>query len=253
MNKTKIEWLNGGYTWNPVTGCLHNCEYCYARKFAKRFGSGLSKDDGASLVCLEERQKIKGKYISLPYDFNPTFHKYRLDEPQKCKKPQNIFVCSMADLFGDWVPDKWIKAVFDACEKAPQHRYLFLTKNPNRYKDLHRKEILSDKFWFGITITKPLHLEMLPFIIGEYNFFLSYEPIEEPIRDFPINFKWLILGAETGNRKNKVIPKLEWLESIVKFCENRNIPIFMKDSLKGIWGKELIQQYPWEVENAKPN
>jgi len=236
MNPTKIEWCDR--TFNPVTGCLHNCEYCYARKFANRFGV-IGRAEPHDMVILP-----KGFG-----NFDPTFHKYRLDKAQKCKKPQNIFVCSMADLFGDWVPDEWIKAVFDACEKAPQHRYLFLTKNAYRYKDLHRKEILSDKFWFGITITKPLHLELLPFIIGEYNFFLSYEPIEEPIKDFPINFKWLILGAETGNRKNKVIPKLEWLESIVKFCENRNIPIFMKDSLKGIWGKELIQQYPWEVQN----
>lgn len=36
MNKTKIEWAT--YTWNPVTGCLHDCEYCYARRIANRFG-----------------------------------------------------------------------------------------------------------------------------------------------------------------------------------------------------------------------
>jgi len=29
MNKSKIEWCDS--TWNPVTGCLHGCEYCYAR------------------------------------------------------------------------------------------------------------------------------------------------------------------------------------------------------------------------------
>ena len=28
-DKTKIEWCDS--TWNPVTGCLHGCEYCYAR------------------------------------------------------------------------------------------------------------------------------------------------------------------------------------------------------------------------------
>lgn len=26
---TKIDWCDS--TWNPVTGCLHGCEYCYAR------------------------------------------------------------------------------------------------------------------------------------------------------------------------------------------------------------------------------
>lgn len=29
MNKTGIEWTD--FTWNPVTGCLHDCPYCYAR------------------------------------------------------------------------------------------------------------------------------------------------------------------------------------------------------------------------------
>lgn len=37
--KTKVDWCDS--TWNPVTGCLHGCEYCYARKIAKRFGSNL--------------------------------------------------------------------------------------------------------------------------------------------------------------------------------------------------------------------
>jgi protein gp37 len=27
MDKTKIEWSDS--TWNPVTGCFHECEYCY--------------------------------------------------------------------------------------------------------------------------------------------------------------------------------------------------------------------------------
>lgn len=40
--KTKIDWCDS--TWNPVTGCLHGCEYCYARGIANRFG--FLKDDG---------------------------------------------------------------------------------------------------------------------------------------------------------------------------------------------------------------
>ena len=39
MNKTKIETIKNpdgtqGYSWNPITGCLNGCEYCYARKLA---------------------------------------------------------------------------------------------------------------------------------------------------------------------------------------------------------------------------
>ena len=35
MDKTKIDWADA--SWNPVTGCLHGCAYCYARKIAERF------------------------------------------------------------------------------------------------------------------------------------------------------------------------------------------------------------------------
>lgn len=35
LHKTKIEWAT--HTWNPVTGCRHGCEYCYARRFIARF------------------------------------------------------------------------------------------------------------------------------------------------------------------------------------------------------------------------
>ena len=39
MNRSKIEYID--YTWNPITGCQHHCEYCYARKMAKRFAGNI--------------------------------------------------------------------------------------------------------------------------------------------------------------------------------------------------------------------
>lgn len=35
VNKSKIEWCD--HTWNPITGCRHNCSYCYARRMTARF------------------------------------------------------------------------------------------------------------------------------------------------------------------------------------------------------------------------
>ena len=151
MTKTKIEWCD--YTFNPVTGCLHNCEYCYAMKIAKRFGGvdeHISREIPQHMVYIfNNKPTLKGKAAPYPFGFIPTFHRYRLDEPQRVKKPQNVFVCSMADLFGDWVPDEWVQQVFEACEKAPWHRYLFLTKNPKRYIELFKKDILLKKIISG--------------------------------------------------------------------------------------------------------
>lgn len=132
MEKTKIDWCDS--TWNPVTGCLHGCKYCYARGISNRFSGGGEKWCEDKLIVLEEKvyAEESEKAEPYPYGFVPTFHKYRLDE-YAAKKKRNIFVCSMADLFGKWVPTDWKIEVLEACRKAPQHNYLFLTKDPIGY------------------------------------------------------------------------------------------------------------------------
>jgi protein gp37 len=270
MQKTKIEWAD--YTWNPVTGCLgHNgapCPYCYARRIARHYGGILTETRGGRVgnlsgmmseedkihdlkraeVKLKDNKEVSSPY---PYGFDPTFHRYRLDEPQRIKKPSTIFVCSMADLFGDFIPDSWIEQVFEACAQAPQHRYLFLTKNPKRYKPLMRQYKFSlppeGNMYFGMSLAHDKDVELL----NEYADcmdFVSIEPIQERICfDWrgKYDVKWVIIGAETGNRKNKVIPKREWIQNIVGTCRENNISVFMKNNLQSVWGDELIQELPW--------
>lgn len=61
--------------------------------------------------------------------------------------------------------------------------------------------------------------------------------------------KQVIIGAETGTRKNKVVPKKEWVDNIVKQCDANGIKVFMKESLREIMGKEFRQdQLPWEIK-----
>jgi protein gp37 len=303
MNKTKIEWCDS--TWNPVTGCLNECEYCYARKIAERFGrehKGLKNFDG--LVVLEQPFESYTKCMDVkadpyPYGFEPTFHKYRLEEPAKRTKGQNVFVCSMADLFGEWVPQEWINEVFEACDNAQHHNYLFLTKNAKGYERAIDNYACEDRgsedcnelfknFWFGVSITnqddiyKADKLQEVP----EGHRFLSIEPIQGPIK-FNINFnrcpicgsdgvyednpntaagqlkyycedcewegdedlkpsiEWIIIGVETGNRKNKIIIKKEWIDRFVEQCKKYNIPVFMKDSLISIVGEEnMLREFP---------
>lgn len=280
-SKTKIDWCDA--TWNPVTGCLHDCEYCYARRIAERFGGASETHNNE---CCHECQWMtegtgeihdldepiydfdEGRNTPYPFDFDPTFHRYKLDEPQHWKKPRNIFVCSMADLFGDWVPDEWIKAVFDACEKAPWHRYIFLTKNPSRLmlmaaaKDVeegikYRPEDMEkikghtplpkhDNWWFGSTLDNK---DARRFQRWGYNSFVSIEPLTE-FMDVGIGSfgsdEWVIIGAETGNRKDKVIPKREWVDNIVEAASITGMKVFMKDSLRDLMGDDFRQEFPWE-------
>lgn len=83
------------------------------------------------------------------------------------------------------------------------------------------------------------------------NKFVSIEPILEDLGliDSPvINYvDWVIIGAETGRRKDKVVPERQWIEDIVNECQTSDIPVFMKSSLTDIWGKSLIQEFPKDL------
>lgn len=260
MNDTKIEWAT--MTWNPVTGCNRGCSYCYARGIARRFGGHIGKrnisnpikdiplhDLRHSLLAVRKSGKIVTS--PFPFRFEPTFHRYRLDEPFQKKKPQNIFVCSMGDLFGPWVPDKWIKTVFDTCKQAPQHRYLFLTKYPARYVELAKKgELPTDtNFWYGTSYINNLD----PIFTSPDHFtFASVEPILHEIKvdgytGNLFNVDWIIMGAMTGPGREKHRPAREWIDAIAEKAESVYIPVFMKDSLIPIMGEENMKRdFPWE-------
>ena len=272
---TKIDWCDA--TWNPVTGCYHRCEYCYARRIAERFGCAtiaIYDEDGyvvdgfvtcADGTCHEMEHPYedcgKGRIAPYPYEFDPTFHRYKLDEPQHWKKPRTIFVCSMADLFGEWVPDEWIEQVFKACEAAPQHRYMFLTKNPARFKQLRKNGVtLPNDCWIGTSGTRDA--EQADQYTGRTGYlsenwdttaqwFVSVEPILERMSRGSIEnltaMNWVIVGAETGRRNERVIPEKKWIDEIAEECKRCGTPIFMKESLRGLMGADFRQEFPWEV------
>lgn len=220
---------------------------------AQRFGKELPDRSGYpvwhnGLHCLVN--KIDGN--PYPYIFEPTLHVHRLDEPRHKTKPQTIFVCSMADLFGDWVPDEWIEDVFDACKKAPQHRYLFLTKYPARYTRLAFAEELpkADNMWYGSTLDST-EANYFPGRNCD-NTFLSIEPLTERM-DMGIGsfgtVRWVIIGAETGNRKGKVVPEKEWVDKICEVADVTRAAVYMKDSLIPIVGEEnMRRELPWEEQ-----
>lgn len=257
---TKIDWCDS--TWNPITGCLHGCEYCYARKHAKRFGTHFTSFP-AKIHWQEKPMKLNGKIQPYPYDFEPTIHRYLLDKPQHWKKPRTIFVCSMADLFGEWVPLEWIREVFKACLVAGQHRYIFLTKNPRRLRELEKLGELPDlpNFWYGSTVeTYPdgpaencwnaLFIPDDDHGVCKAHTFVSIEPIMGDFDQQGItnNVDWVIVGAETGNRAGKIVPERRWIENLAKLCDIAGTPLFMKDSLRELMGSDFHQEFPWEVQ-----
>lgn len=151
------------------------------------------------------------------------------------------------------IPSEWTSVK----EKLPEPDskcliYLFLTKNPARYIDLSEKGLLPSKHWYGYTATCDddlwtfHHADDCPV----KNLFVSVEPIHDRlITPFSTHCPadWVIIGAETGNCKNKIIPKRSWITEIADHCEMMTIPVFMKESVKELMGSDFKQQFPWEV------
>lgn len=269
MNRSKIEWCD--HTWNPITGCLHNCEYCYARKMAARFSGDvrLNKMCLANYRTTDEDYKGQRLYIldapminetghSLvyPFGFEPTFHRYRLDIPSKLKMGNNIFVGAMADIFGEWVPDEWIREIFDVCMGNPIHNYLFLTKNPERYIQ-YGIPAEQENLWYGTTITCDSDSDRIVSLIIDAKTFVSIEPLHERISKENIEAicriaDWIIIGAETGRNKNKIIPGVDWIKDIVAEADIAKKPVFMKDSLIPVVGEENMRRdFPMQLQHSE--
>jgi len=216
-------------TWNPMTGCYHwktgVCsvgENCYAKQRAET--------------------RLRGRF-GYPEDepFRPTFHESRLKQPYKIKKPTTIFVCSMGDLFGEWVPAEWIEAVIKVARDNKRHTFIFLTKNPRRYSEFE----FPQNCLLGTTINVVKDLKRIKYLLKVPNRrFLSIEPLREDIHEQLTldGIDWVIIGAET-NRVGKTVfsPPAEWVEPIVKQAKALGIPVFIKDNVTTY---EKIQEFP---------
>jgi protein gp37 len=260
---TKIEFADS--SWNPVTGCYHCCEYCYASNYANKHIGFYHHILGRNCIGKEfvpvpiEYRVLKNSLdfktkngaiikASYPFGFEPTFHRYRLNIPKKWKEPKTILVASMGDLFGSWVPDSWKDEVFDACLNSPQHRYLFLTKDIHAYEDYDVP--IHDNFWYGQSWDGiNTGLNNYKELYG--HLFICIEPLLAEMKDLSILdwFSWVIIGAETGTRVGKVVPNERWIEEIAFYCKGKEIPVFMKESLLPIMGEErMLREFPWGIK-----
>jgi len=230
-----VSWAN--WTWNPVTGCEHGCKFCYAREIA-------NSDRMASVY---------------PFQFAPAFHDYRLSAPANTKRKDSedsrdgrVFVCSMADLFGKWVPDDWIKQVFSACQKSPEWEYLFLTKWPKRYSMIAS----LPKAWFGASVIKQgdvdrVTRDMTAFDVHDgITRWVSLEPMLEPIVFGDLSWcDLMVIGAQTSTRQPDGFvpafsPKFEWVADLVAQCRSQNVPYYLKPNLLSEPGMEIAQMEP---------
>lgn len=232
MNRTKIEYLT--HTLNLIVGCSGvGCavkEKCWARAMAKR-----------------QLHKCK-----ICYRFKPHYHRERLLQPLKRKKPSRIGLNFMGETFDKrilescpYVYDEMFKIV----EEASWHTFVILTKQPQNIPSM----IFPRNLWLGVSVNRKedlwriLELTKHPAAVHA----ISFEPLYENLGVLNLDdIEWVIIGAQT---RPEVLPEFHWITSIVSQAINRNIPIFIKDNVTlARWCNDL-KRLPNNIVAMKPN
>ena len=213
------------WSWNPVTGCKGDCEYCPVRATAEEL---------------------------LPEKFEPAIHPEGLAAPANTQIPtarlsepgiHNVIVCEMGDLFGPWVPQEWLDQVLDAVRANPRWTYIFRTKNPTRYIGID----WPANCWLGAVVSTQEEvkaaLEALVQIHPKPSVrFLACDPLLEFVTLGPHPpIDWLIIGAR---HKTADLPEFqpEWegLGALLgETLLDAKIPVYIKHDVQ-----IMIRSYP---------
>ena len=262
-----IEWtrikigLNGrgkslpGYTWNPTGGCLHGCTW--------------QMPDGSITECYAKT--VAERLATRAYNHGFEHHYWRpqaLDQPLKLKEPAGIFVGSMADLFGHWVPQEQIEQVLDVMQQAHWHTFQTLSKYAIRLPEFNP---YPRNVWVGVSLPaghlmKPeggaralkvylRHMEKVQASVR----YMSIEPLwfdVAPIfeawlaENDRLPFEWAFIGAATNGRR-VFQPEPMWTQALIDMLDAQEIPIFFKGNLDwSDWREEFPEPELVQFEAA---
>jgi protein gp37 len=204
----------------------------------------------------------------------------RLDEkallqPLHWRAPRKVFVASMTDLFGTWVPDAWLDRIYDVMNRCPQHTFIVLTKRPTRMRDYltgfferivatskanHAADLMAirDSFidakgfdiiarrmfghvWVGTTIESDRfawradRLRQTPAAVR----WVSAEPLLSGLPSLDLTgIDWLVTGGESGHKARPTSP--DWVRDLRDRCAESGTAFFHKQ-----WGE-------WAPTEIKP-
>jgi protein gp37 len=286
---SKIEWTDK--TWNPLRARIREDAVAIAEK--KGYGSLVqiltaTREDGSARVipgktwgyhCEAVSPGCSNCYASamngrtlpawgtdLPYDRRSRdLVEVYLDEEEllkalKWKRPRKIFVCSMTDLFAEFVPDKLIRRVFAVMSAAHWHTFQILTKRADRMRILTPGKPLPN-VWLGVSCEDQTTAdERIPHLLRtEAAFrFVSYEPalgrvdfdsiVHRPPLDQWTKFRsaltgqdrlsslprifvgptldWIIVGGESGPGARPF--NIAWARNVVEQCKVAGVAVFVK-------------------------
>ena len=203
---TKISWTDE--TWNPIIGCSkisEGCANCYAEKMAARLANMDKPGYCDGIVELnEERDLFIPKWTGVTILRLGT-----LEQPLHWKKPRNIFICSMGDLFHENISLENILNVLAIILLCPQHKFLILTKRPqimaevmkNIINDSNKNRYLNEEEFIMSHLRIDVEQKYLRAANNYWKF--KYNQIGRGICDSPVPYPYpnLYLGVSVENQK----------------------------------------------------
>jgi len=258
---SKIQWTDK--TENPIRVaegghyCIKlspGCKFCYSE-------------------AMNRNPWFKGN--GEPYRVRPEGHPemtLNVDMLQKwgrMRKPKKIFVGSMTDIAGEWVPDWMIFVLFHAMAGSSNQTFQILTKRTERMAEVARDwlgynvdgiDTLPSNIWLGMSAENQQCLDRRLFWLikaAAQMRFLSLEPLLGPVvfpdcdsdtalmmqNDNPHQIlepmdyvDWVIIGGESGPNARPM--DLAWVIDILAQCRAANIPAFVKQ-LGSHWAKRV--------------
>lgn len=252
-----IEWTQvygrDGYTWNPVKGCAHACEWrmpdgAIAECYAKTVAEGLARHaypNGFEHVSFDEKELLA---------------------PYKVTEPIGIFADSMSDLMGIGVQPEWVERVIQVMCDNPQHIFLILTKNPPRLKKFQWPE----NAWIGVSASPTFMYGKELSIEQQKRWYVSametLSEIDVPVRwtsieplSFDVapileqhfhSFEWAVIGAASNGRVNHQ-PERKLFERAYKAMGGKatflkgNVDRKLADAVCGRW----VEEFPMVVSD----
>ena len=223
---SKIEWTDA--TWTPIRArtievqddgsgrerlgwhcekVSAGCKNCYAEPINRRLGTGLDYKPGHLRRAVPDSGTLRANVTGF-------LDESMLLAPLRWRKPRMIFVCSMTDLFADFVDDEWIDRMFAVMALCPQHTFQVLTKRPERMR-----KYLTDPASAGRTLDVASVLLRRHFDIPDNvpaEMLAALDPFP-----WPLPHIWLGVSVEDQAAADARIPHLLAVPAKVRFlsCE----------------------------------
>lgn len=282
-DKTGIEWADA--TWNPIVGCSlasPGCTNCYAMSMAARienidaaqrlraFDDHRHLDemhpegrDPARTAMLDARTHYAGTTIQTKAGAVWTGKlapapENILTQPLRWRRPREVFVNSMGDLFHKDAPRVLVDRAFAVMATANHHTYLVLTKRPDYMREYATAADFTERvadaqvdlgqdsyanqpehhIFLGTSVEDQHRADdrrahMAALAAAGWHTFVSYEPALGPVDWTGWEFlSGIISGGESGPRARPTHP--DWHRAARDFCAANGIPYFFKQW--GEWG-----------------